>query len=130
VLLGREETEDPEALVAGLERCRAEITGGRGPSRQTHRVPLFVEKVGFADGQVALDARVGGWGHATPMRFPATMLGADFKLEARARELVGKVFFARVNLGAEREPDLFFENIEAEFVDPEGLPLHFSADDK
>lgn len=125
VLLGRDETEDPEALVGGLERCAAEIRNGRGPERRTHRVPLFVERVGQTEHDTALDARVGGWVHKTPMRFPASMLDLASAQAARSGELVGKVFFARVNLGAEREPDLFFEAPELEFVDPAGLNLHF-----
>jgi CheY-like chemotaxis protein len=125
VLLGREETEDPVALVGGLQRCAVEISEGRGEDRRTWRVPLFIERTGETDYGTALDARVGGWAHKTPMRFPAVMLGPEPAARTAGRGLVGKVFFARVNLGAEREADLFFEDPEPELVDPEGLGLHF-----
>lgn len=59
------------------------------------------------------------------MRFPADMLGVEYTSKERAAELVGKVFFARVNLGAEQEHDLFLEDPEPEFVDPADLDLHF-----
>lgn len=125
VLLGREETEDPEALLGGLQRCKAEISEGRRENRRTWRVPLFIERTGETDYGTALDARVGGWAHKTPMRFPAAMLGPERAAHAAGGGLVGKVFFARVNLGAVREAELFFEDPESELVDPRGLGLHF-----
>lgn len=128
VLLLRDQTEDPEAFVDGLESCAAEITQGRPPERETSRVPLFIEKAGFADRQLALDARVGGWMHTIPMRFPADMLNLPLD-ESAARDLVGKVFFAHVNLGAEREADLFFEEPEPEFFDAADVDLHFGDPD-
>lgn len=128
VLLGREETEDPGALVEGLQRCAAEIRDGRGYERRTWRVPLFIERTGVTEHGTALDARVGGWAHKTPMRFPARMLGVEHDAKAAVVGLVGKVFFARVNLGAERETDLFFEDVEPQLLDPQGLKLHFGED--
>lgn len=125
VLLGREETEDPAALVGGLQRCAAEIDEGRGENRRTWRVPLFIERTGGTEYGTALDARVGGWTHKTPMRFPARMLGVE-QAPVAGGGFVGKVFFARVNIGAEREADLFFEDPEPELVDPRGLGLHFA----
>lgn len=125
VLLTREEIEDPDVLVEGFSRCRNEIDHGPDSERRTRRVPLFIERVGLFETGVALDARVGGWVHKTPMRFPATMLGGEYATKEHAAELVGKVFFARVNLGAEREPDLFLEDPEPEFIDPADLDLHF-----
>lgn len=125
VLLTREEIEDPAALVDGFSRCRREILHGPNLERQTRRVPLFVERVGTFDTGVALDARVGGWLHKSPMRFPARMLGEKYDDRETAQHLVGKVFFARVNLGAEREPDLYFEDPEPTFISPNELSLHF-----
>jgi hypothetical protein len=125
VLLTRQEIEDPEALVEGFSRCRNEIDHGPDAERRTRRVPLFIERVGHFETGIALDARVGGWAHKTPMRFPADMLGDEYTSKERAAELVGKVFFARVNLGAEQEHDLFLEDPEPEFVDPADLDLHF-----
>ncbi len=40
------------------------------------------------------------------------------------------VFFARVNIGAQREADLFFEDPEPKFIDPAGLKLHFEEGDE
>ncbi len=128
VLLGREETEDPDALVGGLHRCAAEIRDGRGDERRTWRVPLFIERTGMTEHGAALDVRVGGWAHKTPMRFPASMLGPERAAPPADGGLVGKVFFARVNLGAERESDLFLEDVERELLDPRGLELHFGQD--
>ena len=128
VLLGRDETEDPEALIRGLERCGDEIHQGRPAERQTYRVPLFVERYEPTEHDIALDVRVGGWVHKTPMRFPASMLGDGALAVARTGDLVGKVFFARVNLGASRESDLFLEEPEPTFLDPSALELHFEGD--
>jgi hypothetical protein len=128
VLLGRDETEDPEALIGGLDRCMTEILDGRPRERRTWRVPLFIERTGITEHGTALDARVGGWAHKTPMRFPAEMLGAERAADAASGGLVGKVFFACVNMAAEREADLFFEDAEPEFLDPQGLGLHFGDD--
>jgi CheY-like chemotaxis protein len=128
VLVSRDETVEPEVLVRGVEICRAEIAHGRAPDRETHRVPLHIEKTGVVDYRVALDARVGGWSRKASIRFPADMLGEQYKTIDAAREIVGRVFFARVNLGAEHETDLFFEDPEPQFVDPAGLALHFEAD--
>lgn len=125
VLLTREEIEDPLVLVDGFSRCRREILHGPNVERQTRRVPLFVERVGTFDSGVALDARVGGWSHKTPMRFPAKMLGETYSNLKEAQALVGKVFFAQVNLAAEKEPELFFEDPEPTFIDPADLSLHF-----
>lgn len=125
VLLSREETEDSETLVEGLQRCKVELEDGPIPERRTRRTSLFIERVGQADGGVALDAQVGGWPHKTPMRFPAVMLGEEYGDRAQADQLVGKVFFAKVNLGAAREPDLYFEEPEPKFVDASELELKF-----
>jgi hypothetical protein len=125
VLLGRDETENPEVIIEGLRRCRTEIAEGPGPERQTHRVPLFIEKASADDEGIALDARVGGWAYKTPMRFPAWMLGDEYRDPGRARELVGKVFFAHVNLSAEREPDLYFEHPESVIANSSAWTLHF-----
>jgi CheY-like chemotaxis protein len=125
VLVSRDDTLEGEVLLGRMQVCRDEIARGRAPDRQTHRVPLYVEKAGFADIGVALDARVGGWSRKASMRFPAMMLGEEYEEIERARDLVGKVFFARVNIGAEHETDLFFEDPESELVDPRELPLHF-----
>lgn len=120
VLLGRDETEQPDALMDGLTRCAAEILGGRPPERRTFRAPLFIERVGPTEHGLAADARIGGRPHKTPMRFPAKLLGRDADAD-----LLGKVFFAHVNLAAEREDDLFLESVEAELIDASTLDLHF-----
>jgi CheY-like chemotaxis protein len=127
VLVSRDETEETDVLIAGVQICREEIAHGRAPNRETHRVPLYIEKASQADG-VALDARVGGWSSKASIRFPATMLGEKFDTMAVAEGIVGRVFFARVNLGAEHESDLFFEDPEPDLVDPADLKLHFEAD--
>ncbi|HEX7290797.1 MAG TPA: hypothetical protein VF250_06670 [Conexibacter sp.] len=125
VLLTRDQTEQSDVLIEGLTRCAAEIREGRDAGRRTYRVPLFVERAGMTQYGVALDARVGGWAHKTPMRFPAWMLGEEYAIPAEAEALVGKVFFAHVNLGAKQEPDLFFEAPEVEFIEPDDQELHF-----
>jgi CheY-like chemotaxis protein len=128
VLVSRDETVKPEVLVRGVETCRAEIDHGRAPDRETHRVPLHIEKTAVVDDRVALDARVGGWSRKASIRFPADMLGRQYNTIDAARGIVGRAFFARVNLGAEHETDLFFEDPEPEFVDPAGLTLHFEVE--
>lgn len=128
VLVSRDETLEPEVLVKGVEVCRAEIDHGRAPDRETHRGPLYIEKAGVVDDHVALDARVGGWSRKASIRFPADMLSIQYDVLAAAREIVGKVFFARVNIGAEHENDLFFEDPELEFFDSVGRPLYFEAE--
>jgi CheY-like chemotaxis protein len=125
VLVSRDETEEPEVLIEGVETCRAEIANGRPPARETHRVPLYIEKAGIADIGVALDARVGGWSRKASIRFPAEMLGEQYDSIEAASAIAGQVFFARVNIGAGHETDLFFEDPEPELVDPSELPLHF-----
>jgi CheY-like chemotaxis protein len=125
VLVSRDETEDAAVLLSGVDRCRAEIAHGRAPDRATHRVPLFIEKAGRTETGIALDARVGGWSRKASMRFPARMLGDQFNHFDAARAIVGRAFFAAVNLGAEDETDLFLENVEPELIDPSGLALHF-----
>jgi CheY-like chemotaxis protein len=127
VLVSRDETEEPDVLIDGVETCRAEIAHGRAPDRETHRVPLHIEKAGITDVGVALDARVGGWSRKASIRFPADMLGERYNNIETARAIAGRVFFARVNIGAGHETDLFFEDPEPEFVDPAGLSLHFDA---
>jgi hypothetical protein len=124
VLVSRDEAEEPDVLIAGVRACRVEMARGRSPERETHRVPLFVEKASQAEG-VALDARVGGWARKASIRFPARMLDARYDDLTAAQAAVGRVFFARVNIGAEHEDDLFFEDPEPELIDPKDLPLHF-----
>ena len=125
VLVSRDETEDPDILVAGVRLSRTEIESGRGDPRRTHRTALYVEKASLHAEGVALDARVGGWARRTSMRFPATMLGPAYTDLGLARLAVGKVFFAKANLAAATEDELFFEDVEPRLVDPAGLPLHF-----
>jgi CheY-like chemotaxis protein len=125
VLVSRDETEEPEVLVSGVEVCRAEIAHGRAPDRETHRVPLYIEKAGITETGVALDARVGGWSRKASIRFPAEMLSEQYSDLEAARVIAGRVFFARVNLGAGHETDLFFEDPEPDLMDPTELPLHF-----
>jgi CheY-like chemotaxis protein len=124
VLLARDDTEDPECLLEGLQRCKEEIENGRGPERRTYRVPLFVERVA-TESAFAIDARVGGWKHRASMRFPASMFDQAYENEDKIKELQGKVFFARVNIGAESEPDLFFEDPEPTVVTPDAESLYF-----
>jgi CheY-like chemotaxis protein len=125
VLVSRDETEEPEVLLEGVEICRKEMANGRAPDRETHRVALFIEKTATIDNRVALDARVGGWSQKASIRFPASMLGEQYDNIEAARAIVDHAFFAHVNLGAEHETDLFFESPESELVDPSELPLHF-----
>lgn len=125
VLVSRDETEDPDILIDGVVLCRAEIEHGRAEIRQTKRTALFVEKASqHADG-VAFDARVGGWSRRLSMRFPAVMLGCRYGELELAQAAVGKVFFAKVNLAATSETELFFEEVEPDLIDPAGLVLHF-----
>jgi hypothetical protein len=125
VLVSRDETEEPDVLIAGVRVCSEEIAHGRAPNRATHRVPLYIEKASVAEG-IALDARVGGWSRKASIRFPAAMLGEKYDDIAVASEIVGRVFFARVNLGAEHENDLFFEDPEPDFINPTDFKLHFA----
>jgi CheY-like chemotaxis protein len=125
VLVSRDETEDPDILVGGVLLCQAEIEHGRDQIRQTKRTALFVEKASLHAEGVALDARVGGWSRRLSMRFPALMLGPDYGELECAQGAVGKVFFAKVNLAATSETELFFEEVEPELVDPANLALHF-----
>jgi CheY-like chemotaxis protein len=125
VLVSRDETEEPEVLVGGVQICRFEIDHGRAADRETYRVPLYIEKAGITDIGVALDARVGGWSKKASVRFPAMMLDERYNDLEAARSVAGQVFFARVNLGAEHEADLFFEDPEPDLIDPAGLSVHF-----
>jgi FixJ family two-component response regulator len=123
VMLARDDTEEPERLLEGLQRCAEEIQSGRDATRRTYRVPLFIERV--ATTESAIDVRVGGWKHKASMRFPATMLHPAHSGDEDLRDLQGKVFFAKVNIGADTESELFFEDPEAELFTPDASSLHF-----
>ena len=53
------------------------------------------------------------------------MFDKAYESEDKIKDLQGKVFFARVNIGAESEPELFFEDPEPAIVTPDPESLYF-----
>ncbi len=114
ILLSSENFDDPETIRECFRVCGREVWNGELPlQRRPWRTIIQIEEVDWKTNTVV--ALVPGWNPDVKVRLPLDLI--DRQLHGRVES--GRHFFARINIGAEREEDLFFGDFElAPEVDP------------
>ena len=108
VLLSRDQA-DAESIREALAACAREIRGEYLPGRRPWRALLQVDGTSMDSGELAVEVRVLPWNPLEVVRFPAALVPP----ELQDRLVEGGYLFAQVNLGAERQEDLYFRDFEA-----------------
>jgi len=107
VLLTRDELT-PMSLKRGINQCTDELDGHIPRERRPHRTIIRVEQIDKEFGEKVIEAFVTGWKLKQAVRFPASLI-PELILE---KVQPGTRLFARVNVGALKPEDLFFQNFE------------------
>ncbi|MFY9820529.1 MAG: hypothetical protein WAM82_04055 [Thermoanaerobaculia bacterium] len=95
---------DPETFRQALELCIGEFRGRFRPSRYPSRTLVRVEDVDRENAYVVLP----GWNPQEVIRLTREAISPDVRSYLKA----GARFHARVNIGAERQDELYFEQWE------------------
>jgi hypothetical protein len=106
VLLQREDLAT--RLIDGIAVCRAEISGIFLPQRKPRRALLRVEDVIKEGDRWWIDAVIPAWKTDRAVRLPAAMVPLEFREQLKH----GMHLYAKVNLGAELQEDLYFDEFE------------------
>ncbi len=99
---------DPEAIIAGWERCIQEFSGDFSPVRRPWRALVRVEDVNNAPGYRMFYVVIPGWTSSEKVRLPLDLIPP----ERQSRIQPGTRFYAEVNIGADNQDELYFENLE------------------
>jgi hypothetical protein len=109
VLLSAEDFDNPEVIRGCFDASENEVIRGRiPPERRAWRTAVQIEDRDDKSNIKVVDALVPGWNPDAKVTFPLDLI------EPELRDLAtpGQVFFAMVNIGAERDEDLFFGDFE------------------
>lgn len=108
VLLSRDLTNS-ESIRLGLIESAKELRGEIAPNRKPRKALIRVtDRRDDAEGAV-LDVIIPSWNPLRAVRFPLSLVPADLQPSVRK----GSRLFAQVNIGADDQEDLFFEDFEA-----------------
>ncbi|MCX6898576.1 MAG: hypothetical protein NT105_07735 [Verrucomicrobia bacterium] len=110
-----------DTFAEGLEMCRREIRGELTPQRRGHRVLIRIVDIQNEASQRVVDAIIPAWSRKTAVRFPFAIVPS--RLHARLK--TNSYLIARVNLGANRPEDLFFDKFEKPPTPKNALFNHF-----
>ena len=96
---------DPKAVVTGIERCLREFAGIFEPARKSWRALIRIENIDVVDdGPGLVDIVVPGWNPNKVLQLSYPTLPPEVFEGVEA----GQRLYARTNLGAENEDELFF----------------------
>lgn len=113
VLLSKDDL-DPDSLIAGLLKCRSELTGAVPLSRRPRRTLVRIDEVDQERGIV--DAFIPAWNPNQAVRFPLSVIPVQYRQGLKPDDR----FFAQVNTDAGNSEELFFRAFEpAPEVNPE-----------
>lgn len=107
VLLTPEEA-NPDTITRGFEACMAEFRDVFQSTRRPWRTLVRVEDVDFDQKPPVVYAVVPGWNSEEVIRFPLDMIPDDLYPFVKS----GERFYAKVNIGAESQEDLYFDEFE------------------
>jgi len=105
VLLAKDDL-DPDSLIAGLIKCRSELTGAVPLSRRARRTLIRIDEVAQERGIV--DAFIPAWNPNQAVRFPLAIIPENLRLGLKPDDR----FYAQVNTDAEIAEELFFREFE------------------
>jgi hypothetical protein len=103
-------TEDvnTDAIIKGWEVCIGEFNQKFIPARRSWSAVLRVDYVYTSGQQTEVDVILPAWNSDEIVKLSLEMFPENIREHVRPEER----FFAKVNLGAENQFDLYFENIE------------------
>lgn len=111
VLLSRDDA-DSDRIRQGLTACAREIRGEYLPGRRPWRTLIQIEGTAEDSGERVVEVRVFAWNPLEVVRFPASLVPPQLQERLKGRLTEGDCLFAKVNIGAERAEDLFFQDFE------------------
>jgi S-adenosyl methyltransferase len=105
----------PEAVAQrhrAIDAVKAEIHNQYSPARIAHRAMVWVVDCSTESGEPMVEAILPQWRPRQAVRFPAALIPKD--LQPRNKEDWPNMrYVAKVNIGAERAEDLYFEDFES-----------------
>jgi hypothetical protein len=109
VLLSAKDFDDPKIICECLTSCAREVWDRQIPlERRAWRTAVQIEDRDDEARIKVVDALIPGWNPEAKVTFPLDVI----EPELREFAVPGRVFFALVNTGAERDEDLFFSDFE------------------
>jgi len=105
VLLSKDDL-DPEALIAGLTKCKSEMAGTIPPSRRSRRTLVRIDE--FDKERDIVDAFIPAWNPNQAVRFPLSIIPESHRTNLKRDDR----FFAKVNTDAASAEELFFRDFE------------------
>jgi CheY-like chemotaxis protein len=98
---------DPMKVKEGLLRCEAEIGGLPPKDRKPYEALVHVDEVRNESGEKVIDVMVTNWDPHQAVRLPMSLVPQNLHADLSS----GMWLLAKVNVGAERPEDLYFEDI-------------------
>lgn len=108
----RSSEASPEAIIEGIKQCSDEFENCYLPERKPWRTMLEIEEVNRESNLVY--AILPGWHPDEVVRFPLSM----FPENIQSLVVADAYFFAKVNVGAKHQNQLYFQ--EFEVAEPPG----------
>lgn len=118
VLLSRDEA-NASTIKKGIEDCVSELNGRVPSTRRAHRTLLNIIDITHDSEKEVVDVIVPGWNPHRAVRFPTLLIPEELHAVLKPDGWL----FARINTGAEKAEDLFFDQFEIapELDDDDGL---------
>lgn len=107
VLLNPDEA-DPDRIIKGFEVCIGEFHGKFRPSRKPRKTLLTIEDVDFDQKVADVFIVVGGWNSSEKIILPIDIIPQHIHPVVQP----GERLFASVNIGAESQEELYFDEFE------------------
>ena len=104
---------DPDEIVRGLERCKAELAGNIPPERMPRRTLVRVVNVSMEGSTPVVDAIIHTWNPDLAIRFPMAVIDDPSILQMLNQGLDAELrLFAQVNVGCQDDDELFLKAFE------------------
>jgi CheY-like chemotaxis protein len=100
----------PEEIRDGFLYCVQELQGKYSTEREPVRTLIRVEDTTKESDEEVVDAVIPAWS-GDRVRFPVRLIGDEYL--GKAQSLIGRRFFAKVNIGATKSQDLYLTGFEA-----------------
>jgi hypothetical protein len=108
VLLSRDKA-NAATIKKGIEDCVLEFNGQVPSNRKPYRTLVRITQIDRESGEDVVDAIVPGWHPHKAVRFPAILIPEAIRQDVLK---AGVRLFARVNIGAEKSEDLYFDKFQ------------------